>query len=546
MKKLLPAFLFFISFTILLGACRRGSHAVSSILLLADSLMQSHPDSSLQLLEAIPAPQKMGKTDRAWYALLLTQAKYKNYVSLENDSLIQVAVDYFEKNSDREQLAKSYFYSGCVHREQEDISTAINLYLKSLRTMPQGSDSAFLSMVYNDLGDCYTDQNMEETARNMYRQAYAINVNNHDTLRAFHNLSGIGGTFLLELQFDSALIYYQQALEMVLLLDYPVLLGVIYKNLSGVYNEQGEYGQANDCISRAIPYLLDIESSTSAYSLKGDILYNLGKKDSAFYYWNLGKNSSDIYTKTSNYYSIYQANKELSNWKDAILNVDSFIVYYDSIQSMNDRAEINELMDKHLLELHKYKLSTEHRRTMNLLIILSLFFILVLSLIFMWRDRCRKNKYIALQKQLMDNRAEILLYGKDICEEENSKLHELKELRIDICISLFRSTEGSKKLTELMKAKPKERISIIHNHRVLILNDIRRTFVDIMEDLNACFSSLTMDDLLYCILVILHCPKEIIMDVMNTTSDAIKTRKNRIKNKMDKELFEKVFMSDNV
>ena len=33
---------------------------------------------------------------------------------------------------------------------------------------------------------------------------------------------------------------------------------------------------------------------------------------------------------------------------------------------------------------------------------------------------------------------------------------------------------------------------------------------------------------------------------MNTTSDAIKTRKNRIKNKMDKELFEKVFMSDNV
>ena len=54
----------------------------------------------------------------------------------------------------------------------------------------------------------------------------------------------------------------------------------------------------------------------------------------------------------------------------------------------------------------------------------------------------------------MDNRAEILLYGKDICEEENSKLHELKELRIDICISLFRSTEGSKKLTELMKAKP--------------------------------------------------------------------------------------------
>ena len=546
MKKLLPAFLFFISFTMLLGACGRDSHAVSSILLLADSLMQSRPDSSLQLLEEVSAPQKMGTTDRAWYALLLTQAKYKNYVSLENDSLIQVAVDYFEKNSDRERLAKSYFYSGCVHREQEDISTAINLYLKSLRTMPQGGDSVFFFFLYNDLGDCYTDQNMEETARNMYKQAYAINVSNHDTLRVFHNLNVIAGTFLLELQLDSALNYYQQALEMALSLDYPVLLGAIYKNLSGVYNEQGEYEQANDCISRAMPYLLDIESLTSAYSLKGDILYNLGKKDSAFYYWNLGKESSDIYTKTSNYYSIYQANKELSNWKDAILNVDSFIVYYDSIQRMNDRAEINELMDKHLLELHKYKLSVEHRRTMNLLIILSLFIVLVLSLILMWRDRCRKNRYIVLQKQLMENRAEILLHGKDICEEGNSKLHELKELRIDICISLFRSTEGGRKLTELMKAKPKERISIIHNHRVLILDDIRSAFADIMKDLNACCSSLTMNDLLYCVLIILHCPKEIVMDVMNTTADAIKTRKNRIKNKMDKGLFEKVFMSDNV
>lgn len=164
----------------------------------------------------------------------------------------------------------------------------------------------------------------------------------------------------------------------------------------------------------------------------------------------------------------------------------------------------------------------------------------------MWRDRCRKNRYIVLQKQLMENRAEILLHGKDICEEGNSKLHELKELRIDICISLFRSTEGGRKLTELMKAKPKERISIIHNHRVLILDDIRSAFADIMKDLNACCSSLTMNDLLYCVLIILHCPKEIVVDVMNTTADAIKTRKNRIKNKMDKGLFEKVFMSDNV
>lgn len=32
---------------------------------------------------------------------------------------------------------------------------------------------------------------------------------------------------------------------------------------------------------------------------------------------------------------------------------------------------------------------------------------------------------------------------------------------------------------------------------------------------------------------------------MNATSDALKTRKNRIKNKMDQQLFESVFTVDN-
>lgn len=43
----------------------------------------------------------------------------------------------------------------------------------------------------------------------------------------------------------------------------------------------------------------------------------------------------------------------------------------------------------------------------------------------------------------------------------------------------------------------------------------------------------------------LHCSKVVIMELMNATSDALKTRKNRIKNKMDQQLFESVFTVDN-
>lgn len=160
---------------------------------------------------------------------------------------------------------------------------------------------------------------------------------------------------------------------MALSLDYPVLSGIIYKDLSGVYSEQREYELAYAYISKAISGLSDIESLASAYSMKGDVLYNMNMKDSALYYWRLSKESPDIYTKTSNYYNIYRVNKELSDWENAVLYADSFIVCYDSIQAMNDRAEIDKLMDDHLLELHKYELSVEQKRTTNLLLVSFLF-----------------------------------------------------------------------------------------------------------------------------------------------------------------------------
>ena len=544
MKKLLPAFLFFISFTILLGACRRGSHAVSSILLLADSLMQSHPDSSLQLLEAIPAPQKMGKTDRAWYALLLTQAKYKNYVSLENDSLIQVAVDYFEKNSDREQLAKSYFYSGCVHREQEDISTAINLYLKSLRTMPQGGDSVFLSMVYGHLGDCYGEQYLNSAAIDAHKNAYALCGTAHID-RALYALLKIGDNYLIKDDSDSAFIYYQQAKLLADSLQTSAFKPLVYKNIAALYNERGEYEEANSYISEAMRDIEVEESLYSIYFLKGDIMNHLNKKDSALYYWN--KYSFDIETKASAFDRLFELNKEQSRWREAALCADSFIVYFDSIQASAYRAEIGDLMDNHQLEIHKYALLKEHQLAKKKMIYCFWGLFLVLALIYMWRDRCRKNKYIALQKQLNENRAEIMMLSESSApiEEKSAELHDLKEKNLQICISLFEATEGYKKLNELKNMKPGKRILKIQDYRERIIGDIRESFLDVMNNLRENCRSLTNEDLFYCLLSLLHCPKDLLLGIMDASSDAIKARKHRIKDKMDTVLFDKVFGSDN-
>ena len=72
----------------------------NSILQKAESYMETSPDSALNLLESIPFPKE--PTAQARYALLMTQAMYKTGIPRTSDSLINIAVDYYRKESDNE------------------------------------------------------------------------------------------------------------------------------------------------------------------------------------------------------------------------------------------------------------------------------------------------------------------------------------------------------------------------------------------------------------------------------------------------------------
>lgn len=524
-------------------SCKKETSSKCPILLTVDSLMWMNPDTALLLLEQFPVPQDLKGADRAFYALLMTQARYKTCKSLENDSLIKIAVDYYKGTKDKEKLAESHFYWGCVYREKKQLPRAIELYLKAVDVMSQENDSIFLAMAYSHLGDCYREEDLNQTAISMYKKGYRLCVK-QDSVRACYALKDIGDSFLMEYRLDSVHYYYSEALKLAFHLQNQHLIALLYKNLAALYNEEGKYVEAETCISKALPHLSGEEDYTSACSAKGDIMSNLNQNDSAVYYWNIGKESSNIYTKTSSYYCLYQESKARGRWKESTLYADSFFIFYDSIQTMNDRAELDKLMDNHLVELHKYKLSVKNKQFIGVVIAIFLLLVLTVSIIYLWRDRRWKKRYILLQQRLMEKRAEIMLLNElpeSVLDTKRSELHKLAEERFSICISLFKTTEGYKRISEYTRATPKMRIGFINAHRQVIVNDVRNTFADVMGDLKDYCSTLTNDDLFYCMLSLLHCPKDAILDIMDVSSDAIKTRKNRIKNKIDIDLFNRIF-----
>ena len=514
----------------------------NQLLLCADSLMETYPDSALSILDSITYPQKMPRADRALYALLLTQARHKNYIALEDDSLIKTAVDYYGDKKKSLRAAKAHYYWGAIYSEKGYASFAVEEYLTAIRLMPVRNE--FLAMIYDNLAECYEEDRLYNVALENYRAAYQILKGKDEQT---YPMRGIARVFLLQNEKDSALYYYQQALDCALADQDSSLIGALYHDLAMVYSEKKDYIQADKFVSKAI--LLQGQDAINTCLSKAQIMLNLNKLDSASYFFSKNMDELDIYGKAVCYDGMYQIAKRKGEWKTATENMDAYKILYDSMQIMTDNEELNRLMDKHQLEEHK-RLLSEHTRTLIFSLITAFSSLMIICVFcFMWNDRKRKKHYIALQHELTQKRVDTMLLKEEELSESNKehidkKRSELTEQQIQLCISVLKTTDCYDQLEALERATPKQ-LLVMRSLRKEIRSDISNAFVDVMMNLKERYPALTGDDVFFCVLSLLCCSKTVVMELMDATSDALKTRKNRIKNKMDAQIFERVFGVDN-
>lgn len=522
-----------------LSSC--SSSVKSPLLLSADSLMEIYPDSALSILESISSPQKLPRADRALYALLLTQARHKNYIALGDDSLIKTAVEYYGDKKKSVRAAKAHYYWGATYGEKGYTSFAVDEYLTAIRLMPVRDE--FLAMIYDNLADCYEKDELFDIAIDAYREAYQILKGGSQQT---YPLRGIARMCLLQNKKDSALFYYHQALDCALAEQDSSLIGALYHDLAMAYNEKKDYIQADKYVSKAIA--VQGQDAVNVCLSKAQIMLNLNKLDSASYFFRKNIDQLDIYGRAVCYDGMYQIAKKRGEWKTATENIDAYKVLYDSIQFMTDNEELNRLMDKHQLEEHK-RLLSEHTKTLIFSLVTAFFLLMVVCVFyFMWNDRKRKKHYIALQHELTQKRVDTMLLKEEEVSESNKedlnkKRSELTERQIQLCISVLKTTDCYDQLEALERATHKQ-LLMMRSLRKGIRSEIPNAFVDVMMNLKERYPALTGDDIFYCVLSLLCCSKTVMMELMDATSDALKTRKNRIKNKMDAQIFDRVFGVD--
>ena len=153
MKSLLHIFL--TSIVALSCACCHFNSRVDGVLSEAEMLMAEHPDSSLALLEAVNPSELRSESSRALYGLLLTQAQFKNYIDVDNDSLIAPSVNYYESSGNDHYKMLSQYYLGEVYHKAKDYSKALPILIQSYALADDLQDHFWMGMIAWSISDIY-------------------------------------------------------------------------------------------------------------------------------------------------------------------------------------------------------------------------------------------------------------------------------------------------------------------------------------------------------------------------------------------------------
>lgn len=425
----LTLLLCFLTFSI--AGCREGKDTAAT-LTEAEALMYTSPDSALQMLEAIPHPERLTGREQADYALLLTQARSRCRITATSDSLIRIATDYYLHTDDNNRKATAFLYLGDVYMDMKKYTEAI-VPLKQAEEALEDTEFRIQSLVYSNLGYLNRKSGNYRLAWTYYRKALNINKSIGNADWVVTSLINILNLPLSEIK-DST-IHYVNLLEETLLSVNTDLQAKAYNNIGVYYYKQNLQEQAAYYFRKAIqtsenvPYraflnlarIYDSEGQTA----RADSLYQLALQSPA---WA---------TQARIYEALYNRFLHAERYQEAAAYMKRYQTAADSFYTHRQAQEIQELQAKYDYEvLARTKSETENLFYRILLGVIGVFFAVLIGGYWLYIQR-KKNL-----KRIQECIAEIEL----LANERNQAEDEIQELNQIL-------SQGGALRDEMMQAK---------------------------------------------------------------------------------------------
>ena len=383
-----------------------------------EGYMELHSDSALWLLNQIPHPEKLRGKQRADYALLLTQARDKNYLdSLQSDSLIKFAVDYYKDEDDKVKAGKALFYYGKVQALQRNDSIAMYSYLEAEMMLKETKEYKMQAFVQEYMGKLNDIRNMYDAALGNYQNAVMYYQKINDLLGLAYVYRNIARIYSVKCEYENVYEYINRGLAILQKYDnIPVSeqITASYYHIMGVTKrDEKDYLSAIDFLLKAIS-LEKNSLHTEHYSLSlGDVYLQMGKFTDAKKCFERVLLTKQSFAKAGAYHYLYLLEKKLENYKVSLAYKEKS----DSLSAINlDHKMNNKLMtlqrkyEKDKLTLENLQLKQAKRSQLYLSLVILLLTILLSTILYVVLKQKYEKRFQNNLRIIAENEALIQKY----------------------------------------------------------------------------------------------------------------------------------------
>ena len=426
----------------------------------AEAIMYRYPDSALHILQGIQPDIPSENEQYATWALLMTQAQYKNQIE-QSDSLINIAYSYFTKHDNAQRKALALYYKGILRHESHHAEDALSFYLEAATEIEKTNDYQLGFLINSEVGLMYLYRKLNDYAMEYFEKAHHnAELSDNQTYIAFSFIY-IARAFSQKKQYNKAIEYYEKAIKIGQVNNYPTILASAMNETSFLFLKTGENKKAlqyaKDCIK--------IKKTDQRIFSLGDTYRYLKMYDSAYFYLNQACLSPNIHTARSAYQALYYISQEEKDYKKAVEYSNKLWFYQDSIGKTDRNKALIEMQEKYdqqkIINENNLSQIKKDRIIRNVLIAL-----IILSFIIAITNYLYQRKIVSQKQEILEKEEKIRYFTMKI--HENETLINRNKMRIE---ELTIQMEGSLEIKEQWKEQNKIRQEIQQQNEMLKLEN---------------------------------------------------------------------------
>lgn len=313
------------SLFLILASCSPGNQ--TDVLDDVGFFISEDPERALSVLDSMSSSGELrGRETKARFALLYSMALDKNYIDSIDDSLINIAVDWYKRHGTADEKLKAYYYQGRIYQNAGDKESAMESFVKAEAYVEDAEDDIAAGLLYDAMSNIALEIFDDDSVLKFCRKAEYHYRKAGDKNRYAYALLGLAIYYTTEGQYTELSL----ALDTIRMFwnDLDIRTKDSYYQLRlGEFKETGQYEKLESGLEE---YIREFPEDTINWMSVSEYYLVLGKARQALSSLEIYRNKNKNYSKEPAYY-IHE-----SNAYDSLDLTDSALAAYKNYQELID------------------------------------------------------------------------------------------------------------------------------------------------------------------------------------------------------------------